>query len=164
MASTAPICERMDADDLIRARAVADSQFGSGCGKQLFPKGVAAVKSRKTGKVKGIYYRGNLLATLKPSDGYLALSIDGANRIRRALDPPRYRVVVQEDVAEFIRQGRNLFAKHVVSADPEIRPGEEVLITNSQDQLLAVGRAVLNGVEMKRFKIGLAAKVRRGME
>jgi len=164
VASTAPISDRMDAEDLTRARAVADYQFGSGCGRQLFPNGVTAIKSRKTGKVKGIYYKGNLLATLRPSDGYLALSIDGASRLMKALDPPRYRVVVQDDVAEFIREGRNLFAKHVASADPEIRPGEEILITDSRDRLLAVGRAVLNGAEMERFKLGLAVKVRRGTE
>jgi 7-cyano-7-deazaguanine tRNA-ribosyltransferase len=148
---------------LERIRAVADYQFGSGCGKALFPKKVQVVKSRKTHKVKGIYKGGKLLATLRPSDGYLALSLGGAKLVLKALDPPRCRVVVRDDVAEFIKQGRNLFAKHVVSADPEIRPGEEVLITDGKDQILAVGRAVLNGTEMKRFKIGLATKVRRGI-
>ena len=155
---------RISDDELIRIRAVADYQFGEGCGTHLFPQGTTAIKSRKTGKVKSIYHGNHLLATLKPSDGYLALSLDGANRLRKALSSPKYRIVVQDDVAEFIRQGRNLFAKHVVEADHDIRPGEEVLITDSDDQILAVGRAMLNGSEMKRFKTGLAAKVRKGVE
>ena len=162
MSSAAPTCSQVTNDDLIRIRAVADYQFGSGCGKALFPDEVMVIRSRKTGKVKGIYYKGKLLATLRPSDGYLALSVDGACRLTKALYPPRYRVVVQDDVLEFIKQGRNLFSKHVISADPEIRPGEEVLITDSRDHVVAVGRAVLNGVEMKRFKTGLAVKVRVG--
>ncbi|MDD1766353.1 MAG: hypothetical protein LUQ00_00330 [Candidatus Methanomethyliaceae archaeon] len=160
----APTCRQITDDDLIRIRAVADYQFGAGCGEALIPDRIAVIKSRKTGKVKGIYHKGRLLATLRPSDGYLALSVDGARLLVKVLNPPRYRIVVQDDVLDFIKQGRNLFSKHVVSADPEIRPGEEVLITDSRDHVVAVGRATLNGTEMKRFKIGLAAKVRKGTE
>jgi predicted RNA-binding protein (TIGR00451 family) len=164
VSSAAPTCRQIIDDDLIRIKAVADYQFGAGCGETLFPNGVTAIKSKKTGKIKGIYHNDRLLATLRPSDGHLALSVDGARLLTRALDPPRYRIIVQDSVLDFIKQGRNLFSKHIVSVDTEIRPGEEVLITDSKDHVVAVGRAILNGAEMKRFKIGLAAKVRKGSE
>ncbi|RLI35427.1 pseudouridine synthase, partial [Candidatus Bathyarchaeota archaeon] len=45
---------------------------------------------------------------------------------------------------------------------PEIRPGDEVAVVNGEDRLLAVGKAVLSGVEMASFKSGAAVKVRRG--
>lgn len=163
MSSAAPTCNHTTNDDLIRIKAVADYQFGAGCGEALIPDNVVVIRSRKTGKVKGIYHKGRLLATLRPSDGYLALSVDGARLLVKTLNPPRYRIVVQDDVLDFIKQGRNLFSKHVVSADPKIRPGEEVLITDFRDRVIAVGRATLNGTEMKRFKKGLAAKVRKGI-
>ncbi len=35
---------------------------------------------------------------------------------------------------------------------------------NSKGRVIAVGRAILAGEEMKRFKIGLAVKIRRGEE
>lgn len=162
MGAAGPTFSPASEEDLIRVRAVADYQFGRGCGARVFPEGISVIRSRKTGKVKGIYHQGMLLATLRPSDGYLALGVEGAMRITSSLKPPRYRVVVMEDVSEFIKKGRNLFAKHVQAADPEIRPGEEVLVTDIKDQILATGRAVLNGREMKRFKIGLAVKVRKG--
>jgi predicted RNA-binding protein (TIGR00451 family) len=162
MQSAVPTCKPIAEDELVRIRAVADYQFGAGSGDGLFPIGVLVVRSRKTGKVKSIFYDGKLLATLKPNDGFLAMSVDGANRLVKAIPQPRYRGVVINDVLDFIKQGRNLFAKHVLSADPEIRPGEEVIITDSKDRVVAVGRAALNGIEMKRFKIGLAVKVRRG--
>ena len=162
MPPVVPICKPISDDDLTRIRAVADYQFGAGAGEALFPEGLMVVKSRKTGKVKSIFLNGGLLATLKPSDGFFAMNIEGACRLAKALPIPRYRVIVMDDVLEFIKRGMNLFAKHVFSADPEIRPGEEVLITDSKDRVIAVGRAMLNGIEMKRFKIGLAVKVRRG--
>lgn len=164
MEPAGPTSNPASEEDLIRIRAVADYQFGRGCGARIFLENISVIKSRKTGKVKGIYHQGRLLATLRPSDGYLALGLEGAVRIASSLKPPRYRVVVMDDVSEFIKNGRNLFAKHVQSADPEIRPGEEVLITDTKDHILATGRAILNGKEMKRFKIGLAVKVRKGAE
>jgi uncharacterized protein with predicted RNA binding PUA domain len=157
-----PTSDPASREDIIRIRAVADLQFGKGCGCKVFPEGVTVIRSRKTGKVKGIYHQGRLLATLRPADGYLALGPEGAIRVARSLKPPKYRVVVIEEVAEYIKKGRNLFAKHVLSADPEIRAGEEVLVTDTADHVIATGRAALTGKEMKCFKIGLAVKVRKG--
>jgi len=62
-----------------------------------------------------------------------------------------------------IREGRNVFAKHVVKADPWIRPQDEVIVVNDRRELLAVGRAVLTGSEMTQFKRGIAVKTRRGV-
>lgn len=162
MHPVAPTSDQATPEELIRLRAVADYQFGRGAGRALFPDEISVVRSRKTGKIKGIFLNHEHLATLKPSDGYLALSVPGGNRLLRAFQPPRHRVVIMDEVAEFIKSGRNLFAKHVVEVDSSIRPGEEVIITDTKGNLLAVGKAVLSGKEMKQFKKGLAVNVRRG--
>jgi uncharacterized protein with predicted RNA binding PUA domain len=39
-----------------------------------------------------------------------------------------------------------------------------VVVTNEDDDLLAVGKALLSGMEMLAFKRGIAVKVRRGAE
>ncbi len=105
-----------------------------------------------------------LLATMRAKDGYLALTQAGGLRLQKAFKPPRLRVVVRGDVAEFIRQGRNVFAKHVVAADKAIRPESEVLIVDEKDMLLGVGKAVLTGREMTAFKTGAAVKTRHGVD
>jgi len=162
VSSVEPICSPITEEELIRIRAVADFQFGNGCGRILFPDKVMVVRSKKTGKVKNIYYQKKLLATLRPKDGYLALGVEGAKRLATFLPPPRYRVVPRDDVIEFLRKGRNLFAKHIIECDPGIRPGEEVFVSDSKGNVVAVGKAVLTGLEMKRFKNGVAVKIRRG--
>ncbi len=164
MSSVEPICRPISHEELTRIRAVADFQFGNGCGMALFPDSVMVIRSKKTAKVKNIYYEGKLLATLRPIDGYLALSIEGAKRLALVVPPPRYRVVARDDVIDFLKKGRNLFAKHVIESDPEIRAGEEVLIIDGKDNVVAVGKAVLTGLEMKRFKKGVAVKIRKGEE
>ena len=62
----------------------------------------------------------------------------------------------------FIEEGSDVFAKHVVEANEEIRPMEEVIVLNSHNEVIAVGRAVLSGDEMLEFRKGVAVKVRRG--
>ncbi len=145
--------------------AVADYQFGSGAGTALTRGKIRIEHSRRTGRVRFLYDgKGDLLATLRPKDGYLALTQEGGLRLLRAFKSPRLRVVVRSDVGEFIRRGRNVFAKHVVAADGEIRPEGEVLIVNERDVLLGVGKAVLTGREMTAFKTGAAVKTRHGID
>jgi uncharacterized protein with predicted RNA binding PUA domain len=72
--------------------------------------------------------------------------------------------VASDDAAPFIVKGGNLFAKHVVSVDEEIRAGEEVLVVDSQDRLLATGTTVLAPEEMLQIKRGHAVQARKAAE
>ena len=149
-------------DALRRIRSVADYQFGRGVGTRLFPKNVDIVRSKRTGRIRYVYLDGKRLATLRPTDGLLSLSIAGAKRIAENAVSARCLVTIQGDVSEFIAEGGDVFAKHVVKADSDIRPKDEVIVVNQNGEILAVGRAVLSGEEMEVFKRGVAVKVRRG--
>jgi len=154
----------MDILHLNRIRGVANYQFNADIGQELFPDEVKILISKKTGRIRHVYLDGLLIATLRPTDGLFSLTIDGARRLSSLIKPPRFRVVVREDLEEFARKGENVFAKHVVESDPEIRPKEEVIVADAEDRVLAVGRALLAGREMLSFKRGVAVKVRRGAE
>lgn len=145
---------------LQKIRSVADYQFDRGAGLSLFPASVKIRFSPATGRVRHIYLRNKLLATLRPTDGFFGLTVEGGRRLLKAFKPPRFRVVVNDSVEEFIRTGSSVFAKHILMADPDIRPLEEVVVTNSRDETLAVGRALLTGCEMPLFKRGVAVKIR----
>ncbi len=149
--------------DLVKLRGVASFQFGKSIGDVLFPDFVEVVRSSKTKRIKLIYCRDELLATLRPTDGHLSLSLAGARRILRRVKNPPSIVVVRSDVSSFIKKGGNVFAKHVVKADDEIRPQDEVIVVDQKGNLLAVGRAMLSGEEILSFKSGVAVRVRRGL-
>jgi uncharacterized protein with predicted RNA binding PUA domain len=72
--------------------------------------------------------------------------------------------VVRADVAEAVRGGGDVFAKHVVQADSNLRPAEESIVTDERGGLVGVGRAVLSGHDMMHFKRGVAVKLRKGVE
>jgi len=148
---------------LQKIRSLADYQLGKGAGRALFPKSVQVASSRRTGRIRHVYLNHELLTTLRPTDGMFSLTISGAKRLLRGVEPPRLWVKVQKDAEPFIAKGKSVFAKHVVDADSEIRPQEEVIVTSEHNHILAVGKAILTGKEMKAFKHGVAVKVRRGV-
>ena len=51
----------------------------------------------------------------------------------------------------------------MIHADNRIRAGDEVLVTNQDEVLLAIGKATLSGSEILAFKRGVAVKVRQGV-
>jgi len=153
----------MDDEALSKIRCVADYQFGKDVGVKLFPGIVRIVYSKNTGKIRHIHLNEEMLATLRPTTGLFALTIAGAKRLVCEVNPLCYWVKIQDDVEYFIAKGRSAFAKHVTNADPEIRANDEVLVINSRNEVLAVGRALLSGTEMKAFNRGIAVRVRCGV-
>jgi len=100
---------------------------------------------------------------MRPTDGLFSLSIKGAKRIAMARGLARCFVAIKDDVSEFIADGSDVFAVHVLEADNDIRASDEVIVVDEGCKILAVGRAVLSAKEMKAFKRGVAVKVRRGV-
>jgi uncharacterized protein with predicted RNA binding PUA domain len=147
---------------LSRIRSIADYQFGKGVGVRLFPETVEIVYSKTTGRIRYVHFNGKRLATLRPTDGLLALSITAARLVAENRGFARCFVTVQNDVSEFIADGRDVFAAHVVKTDEKIRAKDEVIVVDEDNRVLAVGRALLSNAEMKAFKTGVAVKVRRG--
>jgi len=129
----------------------------------LFPDGCTFIKSRRK-ELRQILFEGNRLATLRAHDGRLTLGLAGAKRLYAAVPPPRNRVVISDEVAGFIAAGKNVFAKHVLSADQAISAGDEVLVVDSHDRLLATGEAVLAGCEIGSFSFGQAVAIRHGIQ
>lgn len=120
--------------------------------------------SRRTGRIRHVLRGRQLIATLRPKDGYLALTMLGAKLILNGMKAPPNMVAIQNDVSEFISAGGDVFAKHIVRADIHLRPAEEVIIVDEKNRLLAVGHAVLSGNDMQYFKRGVAVKVRRAVD
>jgi predicted RNA-binding protein (TIGR00451 family) len=143
---------------------IANYQFGEHAGSLLFDRKIRIVCSKRTGRIRHIYRDGMLMATLRPKDGYLALTPHGARLVLSKLERAPNLVIVQKDVSEFIRAGGDVFAKHVTRADTHIRPAEEVIVTDEDGLLLGVGRSILSGEDMKHFRRGVAVRIRRGVD
>ena len=119
---------------------------------------IRIISSRRTRKPRHIMINDNLFATVRARSGRLVLAEYGIRWLHAHLPAPKNRVIIQPDVLEFIQKGRSIFAKHVIQADPSIRPEEEVLIIVAPDRLIGLGRAQLSGRNMAGAKRGVAVK------
>jgi len=146
--------------DLMRISAVADLQFGKGTASKLFNGKVKIIKSKKTGKIRNVYCNGKHILSMRAGDGLFTLKIQGAYILHNSFNIPTLRVTVAKDAVPFIREGKSVFAKFVIDCDPSLRPLDECLIVNEEDDLLGVGRTLLNRAEMISFKYGVAVKTR----
>jgi predicted RNA-binding protein (TIGR00451 family) len=147
--------------ELRRIRGIANYQFGPGSGVALFPDNVSIDYSRNTGKIRLVRIGDLIVASLRPTDGLFTLTIFGAESLISSMHKD-YTVIVKDEVSEFVSQGKNVFAKHVLEAGEKIRPGDEVIVLDQKNRVIAVGRALLIREEMLSFKVGVAVKTRRG--
>ncbi len=150
-------------EELLMLRTIADFQFRyPGIGQVLIPDNVLVEKSPNTLKIRGIYLDGKLIAALRVNDNRLVLHCTGGRLIWNKIPKPRFRVYVVNEVRDFISKGLNVFSRHVIDVDPEIRAGDEVIVVDENDNLLAVGRARLSAYEMLHFIRGEAVRIREG--
>lgn len=145
--------------DLLRVKAVADYQFGFGASEALFNGEVKIVKSKNTGMIRNVYLNGKHVLSMR-NDGFFTLKIEGAKMLHRYFKPPRLRTVVTRDSEEFNRKGKNVFARFIINMDPELRPMDETLVVNENDELIGVGRTFFNREEALTLRKGMVVELR----
>lgn len=135
--------------------ATADYQFGEGAGKVLVPEHA---------KLKGKPYRlilcrvdGEQVCSYVAESGILSLTLAGGRLLA-----PLNRYWVRLEVAKV--KGGSIFAVGVQEADYMIRPGDEVIVINGSDEVIAVGRSDMSGREMCELKRGRAVTIRHKKE
>lgn len=152
----------MDAT-LRQIRGIADFQYGKGAGLALFPEDINIIYSKNTGRIRHITHGNQLIASFRPTDGLFTLSIKGAERLKQ-IHGFDYFVEIMDEISEFPSRGSDVFAKHVINAGCSVKPGDEVIVVDSGFNVLAVGRALMNKIEMLSFKTGVAVRVRKSRD
>ncbi|RLG88985.1 MAG: pseudouridine synthase [Thermoprotei archaeon] len=150
---------------LLKLAALIDAQFSTGASRILEKfKDIYVIISPSTGRPRMIINgEGNRLFSIRASDFRLIPTLYTAKLLKDIVEYPRLRVVVCNEVSEFIAKGGNVFARHVLIVDDNIRAGDEVMIINEYDELLAIGRAKLSATEMLFFTRGVAVITRESV-
>ena len=158
----------MEQDLLIilrKIKAICDYQFGPLITDVLFDNNnnIHIEFSKNTGRMRHIYYQENLLLNFRPTNGFFTLSLFSARKIIKSVPKPILRVIVQNEISEFIKKGRNVFCKHIIDIDDNLRALDEVIVVNQKDELLAIGKLMFPVPYLRSFKRGIAVNVRRGI-
>jgi archaeosine-15-forming tRNA-guanine transglycosylase len=143
-----------------RARQIATYQFGEGIAEFIIPED-AEIRTNSSGKIRYIFQGGEHFATLRSTTGRFTLSKNAIRHLPVTLiRASPLTLVILPDIEIDFKPGMSLFAKHVKSAKHTIRPGDEVLVINTKDQVICTGRALLSGREIENAKNGTAVRTR----
>ena len=150
---------------LRKVKAISDYQFGQSVTDILFEdeSEIHFEFSKNTGKIKHVFYRDKLLLNLRPTNGFFTLSLFSAEKIIKNIPIPRLRGIVMNEISDFIKIGRNVFCKHITDIDNNLRPSDEIIVVNQEDEILAIGKLVIPVPYVRSFKTGIAIKVRKGI-
>ena len=148
-----------------QVKAISDYQFGQSITDILFSdiQNIRIERSRTTHKIRYIYHKEKLMLTLRPNNGFFTLSLYSSNILIKRIAPPKIRVIVLNEISDFIKKGRNVFCRHVVNIDENLRPMDEIIVVDQNNELLAIGRLKLPIAYVKTFKNGVAINVRKGI-
>ncbi len=159
--------------DALRIDRMLQYQYGFKILDDELLQNIIIKRSKKTGRIRNVLInmdsekggknRKEVLFTLRANDNLLIPAKEGAKLLHKKIPFPNYRVVVDKSVQEFARDGKSVYAKFVIDCDRELRPYEEVLVVNEDDELLAYGTTILNGRELMEFNYGVAVNVRGGL-
>jgi predicted RNA-binding protein (TIGR00451 family) len=158
-----------DTDRLLgmrKLRGISDYQFGPEITEVLFSEvdTIRFERSKNTGKIKYVYYDDILILSLRPTNGFFSISLTAGEKIIKSINPPKMRAIVLNEISPFIKEGRNVFCKHIVEIDENLRPKDEIIVVNQNDDILAVGKLEVPVPYVKTFTRGVGIKVRKGAD
>ena len=134
----------------------------------------------RTGRIRNMFdSKGEHLFSPRLAEGGISLTVNGARKLHQLRNekiPQGFSssklinhvgkgpawIVVDDDAAPFVKDGRNVMHGFVIACDEWTRPGETVLVVNSSGELLAIGRSQSTPQEFATFTKGIAVKVREG--
>ncbi|MFX1482111.1 MAG: tRNA guanosine(15) transglycosylase TgtA [Promethearchaeota archaeon] len=154
--------ESFDTMDWIKrqTKAILTYQWGPEISALVNLDGLRVEISKSTGKIRYVKLHDDIILTLVPTTGLFTATYEGGLKLLELGLSPKYVVTLDDEVREFVAEGKSALAKFIVNADPSLRAGEEVVVVDSLNTLLGVGKAALNGREMVSFRRGAAVNIR----
>ena len=149
--------------DIDLIRSILDRDYGEGTGQAVLPEGHIVILSKAPAldRMDEVIVDGAVVASLRydMGSGWKFVSrMQGAYRIGKAYS--KGYVVCDPGAVPFVRESKNLMAPGVVDADPDIKPGDEILIVTAEREVVATGMARMTGPEMVAADKGVAVKTR----
>jgi uncharacterized protein with predicted RNA binding PUA domain len=148
-------------DSILKIKCTIDALFGTGVSNNL-PKEIKITYSRRTGRKKCVHLGDALLCTLN-TDGRLAITTYFAHILMKSKRFKENCLEIDGESRSFIEGGRSVFCKHVTWCGKNVWIGGDVPVLY-QDEVIAVGRAVLSTRIIKSFKRGVAVKIRDSLK
>jgi len=153
---------KLNTRDEEKISAIMQYQFGKDADKILNNFSLRIRRSKTTKRIRWIYDNKTkeLLASVRANDHFIIPHEMLATELHKFFKFPKLRVAINDEAVPFVKEGKNVFAKFVIDVDKNLRVGDECLVVDKNDRLIARGTLVLAPRECLSFKRGVAVKVR----
>ncbi|MCL2607920.1 MAG: phosphoadenosine phosphosulfate reductase family protein [Methanomassiliicoccaceae archaeon] len=149
--------------DVELIKKLADDQFGDGSGDALLPDGhiVLLNKAPSLDRMDEIIIDGRTVASIRydMGSGWILINrMQSAMRIGNVMT--KGYVICDPSAVRFIRESKNLMAPGVVDAHPDVKEGDEVIIADTEKNVIATGLARMSASVMILEEKGVAVKTK----
>jgi len=150
--------------DIVRIRALIDSQFGTGTGKLVVPDGAIALlnKAPDIDRMDEVIVDGIVVGAVRfaiTSGERFLLRPESAEAISRAAT--KSWAIIDPVAAAAVRdKSASTLAVGILECDPGIRVGDEVIVLDGARNAVSVGISKMDASDMMQHKRGTAVKTR----
>lgn len=145
--------------DYFRLFHTLSDQYGTVNVERLLAADLTLKHSRKTKRITQVEVDGEVMLSLRTSDGRYLPTYKGSLWLL-AHGLAERRVVVATDAEPFVAAGKSLFAKHVVTATDDIHAGDECFLFGKSDNLLAIGTSLHPTYALMDLESGVGVKIK----
>ncbi len=138
---------------------VIDYIFGKGVHNALEIDKFKPVFSKRTGKIKQLFYDNFLFGSFRPN-GTIALTPAAYNILSKSKIFKKNTAIIREDQISLVKNSSSIFVKNIKKLEKNVFVGSDVFIVSPKGEFIGVGKAVTSHSQIKRFKSGLCIKSR----
>ena len=138
---------------------VIDYIFGKGVHSLLSIEKFRPIFSKRTGKIKQLFYDNTLFGTFRPN-GTIALTSDAYRILSKSRVFKKNTAVIKADQVNFVKNSSSVFVSNIKELGKNVFVGSDVFIVTPEDYLIGIGKATISYLQIKRFKSGLCIKNR----
>jgi predicted RNA-binding protein (TIGR00451 family) len=138
---------------------ILDYLYGRSTSKELDIKKFKAIISKRTGKVKQIFYKDKLFGTFR-SNGSFAPTLYTYHALYKTKNFIQNTIIVKEDAVAHIKNGSSVFVRNVEKAGRNVLVGSDVFVLEPNKKLICIGRSMISSKQIEHFKSGLCVKCR----
>jgi len=133
--------------------------YGRSNSKGLDIKKFKVLISKRTGKIKQIFYKDKLFGTFR-SNGSFAPTPYTYYALYKTKNFDQNIIIVKEDAVTHIRNGSSVFVRNVKKIGKNILVGSDVFVLEPNKILIGIGRSMISSEQIEHFKSGLCVKCR----
>jgi predicted RNA-binding protein (TIGR00451 family) len=115
--------------------------------------------SKRTGKVKQIYYNNRLFGTFRPN-GSLAPTPYAFSVLSKSTNFKQNTVIIKKDSVNHIKGGSSVFVQNLKKVGENIYVGSDVFIVGPDKSLIGIGKSTIQSKQIEHLKSGVCVKNR----